>query len=389
MRHASLFLASLTLLLVVACASAQPASQPSSTAPSGTATAQAPASASSSATAAQPSPQPATAPSPGTPASYGQPSNSTNPLFNSAAYAKVPGIVDPTNFGWPRRVKTPTGDVEIKQKPQRIHTLSLGADEITLAFVPPTRVAAVGTFTANPDFSNVADLVKDIPKIKRDAESILVVKPDLVLVSQFTKADLVKQLQDSGITVAMAEPPGSDPAANVLEGYETTIRYLAYLYGEEERAERLITQVRSRLERVQSIVATKPANARPRVLFYQGKKFAHGKGTNADGIIQVAGGINVAAEAGINRAQEIGLEAIALMKPDVILVWLSDLEDQRSALTSNPALADVPAIKNGRIHALPPKQIDTLSHWNARGIEELAKLLWPDDFAGAQFEPFH
>jgi iron complex transport system substrate-binding protein len=374
------------LAMALACSSSPaPAAQPVASQPlpqpAQTAQQPAPAALSSSATA-----QPPSAPAPATAAST--PTKPPAPAFDKAAYAKVPNIVDPSNFSWPRKVMTATGEVEIKQKPQRIHTLSLGADEITLALLPPSRVAAVGAFTANTDFSNVADMVKDLPKIPRNAEAILAVKPDIVLISQFSNAALVKQIQEAGITTVLAEPQGLNPSASVLEGYETTIRYLAYVYGEEEAAEQLIASVRARLDRVKNIVDKQATSARPRVLFYQVKKFAHGSNTNADGIIRAAGGVNVAAEAGIVRVQEIGQEAIAKMNPDVIIVTQTDLEEQRVALSGNPALAQVPAVKNGRIYSLAPKQVDTLSPWNTRGVEDLAKLLWPQAFAGVEFGQF-
>lgn len=356
------------LVAALACSSSAPASAPASaTAAGGAAPTAAPPSSITSA-AVPPSGLP-----------------STTPAYK-ADWTKVSGIVDPTNFGWPRRVKSASGDVEIKLKPQRVHTLSLGADEIALALVPPSRVVAVGTFTANPDFSNVVDLVKDIPKIKRDAESILATKPDIVLVSQFTNAALVKQLQDAGVTVALAEPPGGDPAARVLEGYETSILYLGYVLGEEKAAEELVGKTLARLKALADAVPN--AAQKPRVLFYLGKKFANGKGTTADGIIRAAGGINVATEAGITRAQEVGLESLAAMRPDVIVVWAQDLPEQKQTLTTHPALQDVPAVRNGRIYGLPPKHIDTLSHWNQRGIDGLARILWPDAFAKVNLEPF-
>jgi len=367
----SLALSVLTAMMLVAalaCSSSAPAAPPTpATTESGSAPTAAPPTSITS-TAVPPSGPPSTT------AAY------------KADWSKVPGIVDPTNFGWPRRVKSATGDVEIRQKPQRVHTLSLGADEITLALVPPSRVVAVGTFTADPNFSNVADLVKDIPKIKRDAESILATKPDIVLVSQFTNAALVKQLQDAGVTVALAEPPGGDPAARVLEGYETSILYLGYVLGEEKAAEELAGKALARLKALVEVIPN--VEQKPRVLFYLGKKFANGKGTTADGIIRAAGGINVASEAGINRAQEIGLESLAAMRPDVIVVWAFDMEEQKQTLVTHPALQDVPAVRNGRIFGLPPKHIDTLSHWNQRGVESLARILWPDAFAKVNLEPF-
>ena len=57
-------------------------------------------------------------------------------------------------------------------------------------------------------------------------------------------------------------------------------------------------------------------------------------------------------------------------------------------LTSSAVLAEVPAVKNGEIYYVPPRYHTTLSHWNVRGIEDLAKLLFPSNFSDVAFEEF-
>ena len=57
-------------------------------------------------------------------------------------------------------------------------------------------------------------------------------------------------------------------------------------------------------------------------------------------------------------------------------------------LTSSPALAEVPGVKNGQIFYVLPRYHTTLSHWNVRGVENLAALLYPSAFEGVVFEEF-
>ena len=45
-------------------------------------------------------------------------------------------------------------------------------------------------------------------------------------------------------------------------------------------------------------------------------------------------------------------------------------------------------MKNGEIYYVPPRYHTTLSHWNVRGIEDLAKLLFPSHFSDVAFEEF-
>src|SRR5947209_4816897 len=82
-------------------------------------------------------------------------------------------IIEPTT-GFPRKIEAVNGIIEIKQKPQHIHTLSVGYDEITFRLVDPSRIAAVGQSTADPSLSNVADLAGQVPlKVGRSAEQVI------------------------------------------------------------------------------------------------------------------------------------------------------------------------------------------------------------------------
>ena len=85
-----------------------------------------------------------------------------------ASRSRVRGIVDPTNFGWPRKVEGLNGLVTIPSKPQRIITASIGHDEMTLALVPRDRLVGVGGVTKNATYSNVASLrpghSRDLPR---------------------------------------------------------------------------------------------------------------------------------------------------------------------------------------------------------------------------------
>ena len=298
----------------------------------------------------------------------------------------APGIVDPTNHGWPRLVEVANGQIQIKSRPMQIHTLSVGYDEITLAIVDPSRVAAVGSFAANPAYSNIADLAGEIAnKLGRDAEQIISAGPDLVVASKFSKQELIELLEQAGITVAQTD------LARSVDAYEDNIRLLAYMYGEEERGEELVADVRDRLRVITDITEARAESDRPTVMFLSGRGRTPGGGTIQDGIIAAAGGVNVAAKAGLTRETEISLEVIADYAPEYIFVYSTvegEMESQRTEVTAHPALAEVPAIKNGRVFGVRWTYFNTLSHWNIRGVEELAKILWPKDFGDMEFGDF-
>ncbi len=326
---------------------------------------------------ASPAPAPAQAPPSATPAA---PGTSVRTVL-----AGVPGIVDPNNLGWPREVEGLNGRVTIKAKPQRIVTVSLGHDEVTYGLVPPSRVIAVGAFTKQPDSSNVADLAAGLPTLPREPEAVIATRPDIVVASFTSRADFIEALTRVGLTVVQLRL-NNDPAGRIND-----VLLMGYVYGEEERGIALAREVQARYDALQKAVAQK--SPRPRVLStvrYTDKLYAAGKGSTEGAIIVAAGGLDVAAEAGLSGNPTIAAEGIISMRPEVIVISqpADSAEEYRQWLLSNAALREVPAIKSGRVHIIPAKWMTTLSFWNLRGAEEVAKLLYPSDFAGKEFPPF-
>lgn len=291
-----------------------------------------------------------------------------------------------TTQAWPRQVTDAEGKlIEIKQKPVRIHTLSVGYDEITMRLVGPERFAAVGSVSANPLYSNIHEQANLVPlKVGRKSEDVIAARPDLVVASPFANKDLVQQLKDAGITVVISSLNDS------LDGHAQNIRFLAHLYGEEEQGEALVQEVTGRLSNIDVILGHKPMAERPRVISLTEKLNTPGMNTTMGGIIERAGGINVAAEAGIERWQVITLEKVVELQPEVILVAPAKAgkPDFGMELLQHPSLQNVPAIKAQRIYAVPTQWTSTLSHYNVRGVEELAKLLWPEEFKHVTFDDF-
>ncbi len=124
---------------------------------------------------------------------------------------------------------------------------------------------------------------------------------------------------------------------------------------------------------------------------YSEKIYVPGGGTTESGIIEAASGANAAAREGLEGIQKVSLESVASMIPDVILITQtaeSGGEALHNDLLQHPALVAVPAVANNRIHVVGSKTFTTLSHWNVRGIEEAASLLYPEQFAGVTFADF-
>ena len=321
-----------------------------------------------------------------------QPTNTPAPTATSApteapSYPAVPGIVDPSNLGWPREVETSEGKITLEGPPERILTYSLGHDEMVLALVPPERIAALGKFTGNPSYSNVAELAEQFPVYEKGAENVLAANPDIFIVSRSTKADIVALVSEAGVPVAR---PDLEDAA---EGHISQILLMGYMLGAEERALELTAEIRQRLEAVASRVPPPGDSSRPAVISitrWSDSISISGGGTTGSDIIEAAGGVNAAARDGIDGFQKISVESILAMNPDFILIP-QDGEGAaklRDDLMNDPVLATVPSVVNGQIHIVHPPNYIVLSHWTVRGVERTAGILFPDKFADVEFADF-
>lgn len=358
-------------------ATAPPTASPTAT-PEPTPTPEPTAEATPAATAAE-TPEATSAPAPteeATPAA---------PAF-AEAFQDVRGIVDPSNFGWPREVEGLNGVVSIPAKPLSIITASVGHDEMTLAIVPIERLVAVGSSSKNVTYSNVADLLQEKAEITRDPETIIAQEPDIIVTSPFFSADGIAALSKAGIPVIQTELT-QGPEARI-----NNILLMGYIYGEEERAVAFAAEVRERYESL--IGVTGAVEAQPRVLAltqYGDKIWTAGKDSTEGGVITAAGGLNVAAEAGIEGNQTTSLEGVIAMNPEVIVIAQPvefGANEFRQSLLDNEALAELPAVKNEAIYVVESKHFTTLSYWNIRGAEDLARILWPDALGDSESPPF-
>jgi iron complex transport system substrate-binding protein len=296
--------------------------------------------------------------------------------------------VDPTNNGWPREVETSEGRITLEGPPQRILTYSLGHDEMLLALVPPGQIAAIGKFASNESYSNVVEQAEALPFFEKGAENVIAADPDLFIVSRFTKEDIVELVKEAGVPVV--RPALEDSA----EGNIPNILLMGYMFGTEERALELVAEIRSRLALVAGRVPLPGDESRPAVISvsrYSDSISVSGGGTSGTGIIESAGGVNAAARDGIEGFKKISVESILSMSPDFIIIPQNAEgggNQLREDLLNDPVLANVPAIVNGEVHVVNAPNYITLSHWNVRGIERTAEILFPDRFADVTFTDF-
>src|SRR5690606_12184229 len=180
---------------------------------------------------------------------------------------------------FPRTVTDGLGrEVTLDAPPQRIASVSLGADEILLALVGPERLLGVSYMAANPAISNVAGALEGVPRtdLSGDPELLISLDADLVILAAYNNPAAIDQLLDADVPVfALTD-------FNTLDEIRANIRLLGEVTGAEIRADALIAQMDARLDAVARAVEGLPP---VRVLFYEPGGITYGPGSTVDQII--------------------------------------------------------------------------------------------------------
>ncbi|MFY1692957.1 ABC transporter substrate-binding protein [Plantactinospora sp. WMMB782] len=172
-----------------------------------------------------------------------------------------------------------------------------------------------------------------------------------------------------------------------LDGVYGDLTDLGRVLGATSRAEALVASMRKTVADVESRLT---GVRRPTVAMLNrpggGELRVFGTEDVATTIIEKAGGTQVFADVP-GRLARIGTEELIKRKPEVIVVPAccgADIgpdgaQSVIDGLRSDPALANVPAIRNGRIYAVTFAEI-TPGVRNADAVATLAKLLHPERF---------
>jgi len=251
--------------------------------------------------------------------------------------------------------------------PRRVASLNLTADEVLLEILPPGRLVAVTRFADEPGTSNIVGRVPArVARFPRaDLEQLVALSADLVIVSQFTSADVLRQIERSGIRWHRLEGLES------LAGFRESILSLGRVVGEETAARALVARYDARLaELARRLEGAK----RPRVLYWA-NPYTAGARSAIGAIMEGAGAENVGRTLGIEGIAPLGGERAFLANPDVVLI-ASSFESLES-LRQHPLLGKLEAVKEGRVVSMPGELLVTLSHHAAESCWYLASKLHP------------
>ena len=265
--------------------------------------------------------------------------------------------------------------VTLASPAQRIVSLAPSNTEILFALGAGDKVVG------RDEFSDYPPEVSSITKVggsmgEYSLEAIAALKPDLVLASEINSPELVKSIEDLGLTVYYLPNPKS------LEDLYTNLETVATLTGRD--AAKLTDSLKARVTAVDEKIAA--TTERP-VVFYEidatdpSKPYTAGVGTFIDLLIARAGGQNLTGLAGITDPYpRISLEKLVVTPPDIIILGDSLYGTSAETVKSRPGWDSLKAVIDGKIFPFDDNLVSRPGPRLVDGLEALAKLLHPEAF---------
>ncbi|WP_418442274.1 iron ABC transporter substrate-binding protein [Candidatus Allofournierella excrementavium] len=250
--------------------------------------------------------------------------------------------------------------VEVPETVESVVCVGVGALRYTCYMGAADRVVGVEDYENQPDLTRLYSYVngerfKDLPVIgtngSPNAEEIITVDPQVIVMSEYASADADELAARTGIPVVVV--PGSDTTLDE-KAYET-LRVLGELFVLEERAEELTAYLDGVKDDLAARTASVPESERPSV-YVAGVSFkgVHGfEGTEAHyGPFELLNANNLADTTGQSGAFDIDPEQVLAWDPDVIFLDFNGMDLINEDYAKNPDFYNaLSAVKNGKVYS--------------------------------------
>jgi len=240
-----------------------------------------------------------------------------------------------------------TGPVQSQEDRGRIISLGGSVTEIVYALGASDRLVGRDTTSTWPEAALALPNVGYVRALS--PEGVLSLDPGLIIAIEGSGPPETLEVLDSASVPLVTVPEGYD-----MPAIRAKIETVAEALGLPEDGTALADRVEAELA---AAVEAARTDTPPRVLFILsmqgGRIMAAGAGTAAQGIIELAGGVN--ALEGFSGYQQISDEAVLLAAPDVILMMdrTGDHAMGDDAMRAHPVLRHTPAVEAGRIVRQP------------------------------------
>jgi iron complex transport system substrate-binding protein len=259
--------------------------------------------------------------------------------------------------------------VTVPKRPERIVSVGPSITEFLFALGAGPRVVGVDDFSDEPA---AASQLEKVGGIKVNFEKVVSLKPDLVLSVKFSDGTIEK-LASAGLLVLVVDPQSAGDVAR-------TAILLGRAVGSD--GETMARDIQKRVDDVRSKTAA--ATTKPRVYHEidasdPTKIFTVGPGSYIHDLIEIAGGVNIAARAS-SAYPQLSAEEILRSDPEIIVLAAADYSAKPDQVAARAGWSAISAVKNKRIVTIAPNLINRPGPRVGEAAEAYAKLVHPELF---------
>lgn len=206
-------------------------------------------------------------------------------------------------------------------------------------------------------------------------EAAVMMEPDFILAwkSSFNDKTLgdTTYWNEKGVGTYIALNSNNVSEYRTLENEYTDILNIGKIFDVEDRANEIVDELKSEVERVTSATKDQPKKTVLVIEFLGDGIWNYDKTMLAGNMVTEMGGELLEAP------DEFGKEDIINLNPDVLFV-IGDSEDAVEKVTSDPALASLQAVQNGDVYNLPLSYVYTSGVRTIYGLNAIGAALYPD-----------
>lgn len=242
------------------------------------------------------------------------------------------------------------GEPAASSETARIASQTILSDELLHALGPAVqgRVIAVSPLVDDPRYSTIVGAwPAAVPRLAGTSESLLALRPDLVIIASFTAPETRAFLRAHGVrTIELDTFTG-------LADLDRHTRAIAAAVDAADEGERLIAERSARL----ADLAEGHARGRPLAALAWGDGLLAAGGTTFSSIAAAAGLKNMAEEKGLKGHVSIPVEAIVAWDPEAIVIGCEppSCAEAEAEMAARPGIAATRAARGGAVIAIPTR----------------------------------
>jgi len=192
-------------------------------------------------------------------------------------------------------------------------SINLCADQYLLLLAEDKQILSLSNLSHREAGSYFFEQARQYPVNKGDAEKILTLNPDVVIVGQYSSVHTVNLLQEVGLRVETL------PIANNLDTLFSNIQRVAGWIGHKQAGDKIVTELQNRIAALE--VAALP---RPVAAVYDPNGYTSGANSLRGEMMELAGWENAASSAGIESYGKLTLEEIIHLAPDAFSYFVAN-----------------------------------------------------------------